>query len=338
MGQLPLALRERKLRELAFLLTREALSPRMPDALCEALSDALPGWIGMVAYDGADSLPVELSMARLPLDQWSKFRSYFWRVNPVPTAIKRAGLWNATTRTSDLIRDQDLRATEYYNDFLRPAGLRWLAGMGVVLTNGNRLNIALLRGDHDGGDYSDAEIQWLRQVRVFVRSAFELRRLAGVASAGTRSSVNRIGSVLRGAALLNTRGRQIPLNSAGEERLRRGSSGPGDRPGLGAPLSWPVAGDSLFPATSTPGPDRLLVFEEVRATPTTAAETLTQAFDLTRAEACVGVALIDGLTYREIADRHGVSYHTVHAQIRMIYRKAGVRSARQFAVAARGAR
>jgi DNA-binding NarL/FixJ family response regulator len=44
---------------------------------------------------------------------------------------------------------------------------------------------------------------------------------------------------------------------------------------------------------------------------------------------------MDGLSYREIAEEFSVSFHTVHDQVKAIYRKSGVRSARQFVALAR---
>jgi DNA-binding CsgD family transcriptional regulator len=50
------------------------------------------------------------------------------------------------------------------------------------------------------------------------------------------------------------------------------------------------------------------------------------AFGLTRMEARVARAIAGGLTYREIAARFSLSYHTVHSHVKAIHRKAGVPS------------
>ena len=44
----------------------------------------------------------------------------------------------------------------------------------------------------------------------------------------------------------------------------------------------------------------------------------------TRTETVVAAALTEGLTYKEIARRFGVSYHTVHSHVKAIHEKAGV--------------
>jgi DNA-binding CsgD family transcriptional regulator len=56
----------------------------------------------------------------------------------------------------------------------------------------------------------------------------------------------------------------------------------------------------------------------------TLAERLRSGFGFTKTEARVVSALTEGLSYAEIAEKFGVSYHTVHTHIKAIHRKAGV--------------
>jgi DNA-binding CsgD family transcriptional regulator len=51
---------------------------------------------------------------------------------------------------------------------------------------------------------------------------------------------------------------------------------------------------------------------------------LTRWLGFTRMESRVAEGLLDGLTYAEIAERLGISYHTVHTHIKAIHRKAAV--------------
>lgn len=46
--------------------------------------------------------------------------------------------------------------------------------------------------------------------------------------------------------------------------------------------------------------------------------------ELTRMQSVVAGALADGLTYKEIARRFGVSYHTVHSHVKAIHEKTGI--------------
>ena len=53
---------------------------------------------------------------------------------------------------------------------------------------------------------------------------------------------------------------------------------------------------------------------------------LRRRFSFTRAEANIALLLAEGLSYAEIAERLGVSYHTVHTHVKAIHRKAHVSS------------
>lgn len=66
-------------------------------------------------------------------------------------------------------------------------------------------------------------------------------------------------------------------------------------------------------------------------------ERLRARFGFTKTEAEVAVALVEGLSYAEIAKRLGTSYHTVHTHIKAIHTKAGVATTGQLAALVRGA-
>jgi DNA-binding CsgD family transcriptional regulator len=53
---------------------------------------------------------------------------------------------------------------------------------------------------------------------------------------------------------------------------------------------------------------------------------LRERFGLSPMEAVVACGLLDGLTYDEIANRCGISYHTVHSHVKAIHQKTGVTS------------
>ena len=53
---------------------------------------------------------------------------------------------------------------------------------------------------------------------------------------------------------------------------------------------------------------------------------LRRRFSFTRSEASVALLITEGLTYAEIAQRLGVSYHTVHTHVKAIHAKARVSS------------
>lgn len=55
-------------------------------------------------------------------------------------------------------------------------------------------------------------------------------------------------------------------------------------------------------------------------------ERLCRRFSLTCREGTVAAALVEGLSYSEVAERLGISYHTVHTHVKAIHHKANVSS------------
>ncbi len=53
---------------------------------------------------------------------------------------------------------------------------------------------------------------------------------------------------------------------------------------------------------------------------------LRRRFSLTPSEARIALLLAEGLSYAEVADRLGVSYHTVHTHVKAIHEKVNVKS------------
>ena len=60
-------------------------------------------------------------------------------------------------------------------------------------------------------------------------------------------------------------------------------------------------------------------------------------FGFTKTEGEVAVALIEGLSYGEIAKKLGTSYHTVHTHVKAVHTKAGVATTGQLIALVRGA-
>ena len=53
---------------------------------------------------------------------------------------------------------------------------------------------------------------------------------------------------------------------------------------------------------------------------------LSERFGFTPMEAIVALALAEGLTYKEIARRYRISFHTVHTHVKALHEKARVSS------------
>lgn len=63
-----------------------------------------------------------------------------------------------------------------------------------------------------------------------------------------------------------------------------------------------------------------------RQSASTLSTQLRRCFGLTRMETVVACALTEGLSYKEIANRFRISYHTVHSHVKAIHSKVGISS------------
>ena len=69
----------------------------------------------------------------------------------------------------------------------------------------------------------------------------------------------------------------------------------------------------------------------------TPAEHLRTLLGFTKAEVGIALKLLEGLSYGEIAQKLGISYHTVHTHIKAIHEKAGVSTTGRLTALIRGA-
>ena len=65
---------------------------------------------------------------------------------------------------------------------------------------------------------------------------------------------------------------------------------------------------------------------DARPTAPSLSDQLRERIGLTRMETVVACALAEGLSYKEIANRCCISYHTVHSHVKAIHQKARVPS------------
>jgi DNA-binding CsgD family transcriptional regulator len=216
--------------------------------------------------------------------------------------------------------------TEYYNDFMRPHGDKYALSLSVLAPKIGRTSLTFYRGDRNGGDFSDGEVRRWDELRPFLRNTLLLRTLVrerGEAGKGIEG--------IKDPAFLVASGRDIKsLNPAGEDLLCARCKAAIPNPY--APFT--SGGGQILPADSLPGRrysgNGFLVSIPEAAAPPPLRERLRLRFGLTQTESAVAQALIDGLSYREIADEYGVSVHTVHTQVSSIHHKADVQTTRQF--------
>jgi DNA-binding CsgD family transcriptional regulator/PAS domain-containing protein len=284
-------------------------------------------------------------------------------LHKVPDAEAYLSNWTPRVLTDeDWMPKEDLLRSEFYNDFLKARDVHSIMFVRLAAI-GDDICVMNVSRPKRRGQYDRGDIETAKRLHPHLIRAFDLGRKlqagraldAGVASVFDHSEhglfiLDRSGGVQRanGAAqalVAQARGLRVsggrlvalrPAASAALEALIRRASLPdaAQRRGgsmalavaeMTTPLSVTVAPISLQ-ATPVLGEHAALIVcvtdPSTGAAPP--ADRLKALFGLTRAEACVALALFEGLGAREIAEAQGVSFHTVRAHVAHIFEKTAV--------------
>ena len=253
----------------------------------------------------------------------------------------------------------DLLRSEYYNDFLRQfdvhSVLMFRLAVGETDTVVLNLHRTKRRGAYDAADLSFAKALFPHLSRALEvgRKVASARMLTdGLSAAQDRSphglfvvdSTGRLKhanvagrTLLAGGGALRLRGGRLTAAWADRARrleclirtavsddagLRSSGSMALASPDHGAALSVtviPAGGES--PSILAPSRSAIVCVTDPDAGLSLSEQTLRDLFGLTPAEIRVAVAVVEGATPREIADRFGVSVNTVQIQLARVFDK-----------------
>ncbi len=279
------------------------------------------------------------------------FGEHYSRVNPfMPSAVLRPidlGVVSQAMCPQDV-----LRRTEFYNDYMRPMGARAAVGVTVVKQKDRRFFLTALT-DRDDADENRRHADRLQIVSPHLRRAFSFyaanahrdaigtvgTSILDAAEIGTvvvgedrrPVSISAYGSALaESGAVVRTRGACFRLADRSLDEIlgqmvSRGYEGPRSISRMCGPARITLVRVQRDSAVEVfQGPLVVILVEPVFGTPTPAdARGATAAFGLTKTEGEILVALLEGATLNDIANRRGVSVETVRSQAKSIYAKTG---------------
>jgi len=272
------------------------------------------------------------------------------------------GPWPLAVMTDEdsFPKDQFVR-TEYYNDFLRPQEIHSVAVVRLARRDGLQSTLNVTRPKHKG-QFTSAELDIARRLHPHVIRAFNLSRKFADLHARSAGLIEALGRSVHGMLLLGETGRVNHANVVAERLIREGDGlrvvggrlsawrtdparrlegliGQAARQGgasrIGGSMALPTP-SRLLPLSLTVAPlradrplartsDRVLVcVTDLEAGVSPPVQRLGALFGLTPAEGRVAMALFEGATSREAADRLGVSPNTVRVQIARIFEKTGI--------------
>jgi DNA-binding NarL/FixJ family response regulator len=171
------------------------------------------------------------------------------------------------------------------------------------------VSLSLDRSEAQGGDFDETDVRRFDSLRPFLRNALLLRALWREAGCPSGDPAEFVQSLRSAALVLKKQGHAEPLNEAAERKLSQRARGRIDlTQGTLERMDQPAASAAAAPLRSF----------------------LQKRFGLTPTQSAIACALVDGLSYSEIAEEYEISRSTVHSHVKAIHEKAGVRSTLRF--------
>jgi DNA-binding CsgD family transcriptional regulator/PAS domain-containing protein len=304
-------------------------------------------------------------MARIDPAAQDRYLQYYASRNPFvrPILARPTTPWPLEVMTDeDRFPREEFVRTEYYNDFLAPQDIHSVVIVRLA-RNGGMLSTLNVTRPKRAGRFERSGLDVARRLHPHLIRALALSRTFSGLRGFADGLVEVLDSSAHGIFLLDAEGRLQHANSAGARLLREpqglclvggrlsaarseparklealisraagldGASRTGGSMALATPsrtrpLSTTVAPLRAERLAASGAPAVLVCVTDLEAGVSLPEQTLRDLFGLTPAETRLAVALLEGLTPREAAERFGVSPHTVHAQLARVFEKTGAK-------------
>lgn len=133
------------------------------EALARLRADFSTEDVMLVVYGSAPDETRDLSRARSDGRPWHEYAEHFAAIDPYAAAMRDGRMPEGIVMSGDsVVPASDFCASEYYNDWFRPNGIRYTAGAFMHKSDGLYLLLGLPRAP-DAGAYSRDEIVRLQR-------------------------------------------------------------------------------------------------------------------------------------------------------------------------------
>ncbi len=341
-----------------------ALEPRAWTAALDALSRLLDAWCShYFLWDPAASTTTfSVISEHIPKKDEQAYGDHYGAIDPRRQLVAERGdgKWILCHEHFD---ERYVSKSEFYQDFLIPAGGRYVAGVQLAQAHGLAAVLGIMRAP-GALPYGEDERRWLERLLPDLQRAsrfhLELFRL------GLRGSLlqQTLDAVDRAVLVADESGKVLLANRAGDAWLAKNAvvvsrsgrlSSP--RPALHEKLQQLITGATKGRGGARTGgataiysagksnphqllvlplqpeaklaetwqrPLALLIVVDSEAGASVGLDKLQALFGLTLAEARVAAALAEGKSLKEFADGAQVSAHTAKAQLKAALEKTGV--------------
>jgi DNA-binding CsgD family transcriptional regulator len=339
---------------------RAAFHEELWPAFLEKFSDALGGRnTALILHNLASGRNRTLACVRTDPDLLRLYNEHYYACNP----WTRKGCEDLPARLVGIgeiyCTERELERTEFYNDWLRPQGLKHSIA-GLVTASGEDVVMCSALRTAEKGAFGSQEIAFAKALLPHVAAAASARERVGDVYHSGRAALEVLYRLVQPCLLVDRNGRVVFMNFAGEDMVAHseslrlaGSTLTGANPETTSELrrlfaraagDSPVAGQMSITAAS--GRRTLIFVDPVPTSDFLSAGTRPYAavwvndgktrvprlrrmqtiFGLTTAEAGLAGELASGRTLAEVADEHGVSRNTVRNQLKSVFAKTGARS------------
>ena len=312
---------------------------------------------GLISINGPTG-PIEFALTQPP-EVMAGYLEHYYKLDPWAVLAARTPFGEAIV--ADPGQQNRFYDTEFYVDFAYQIGMVEPIGVRMPLGGSTQLMVGLNQPLHSSRPTANDE-RTIVELGRHLQRAVQLRQRLGSVVAERGSLMAALDRVAFGMAITTADGRVQALNAAGEKAIARGC-GLVVRNGFLAALDGHVAGAlallirdasnggsggalrlragaddyanvlvaPLPPQNTWPGSgSRTLVAFRLSGAPTNlSAHLLMSSFGLSRGEAQVAMALMEGKSGEEIALARGVKATTIKSQLQSIFLKTGTNSQRE---------
>lgn len=298
--------------------------------------------------------------ALAPPDEWPvmAYKEHFFALDPFVNLTP-----NAVVTLDELVPNDELVDSEFYRQYLEPAGVFHILGADTRETDGLHARLRAMRGYHEPAFDDDAK-------NLFARVVPHLRRAIQIHARLNRIESERdlyagaVNQLAMGTVILDEAGDVLKTNEPAtailnakdgiaikdgrlyfsDAETRRafaaivdevriaGTASPVQvvralrvrRPSGRADLGVIIRPVPQSQWSEGRSPAIAVFISDPEQQTSTSLETLMQLFGFTRAESALTLMLGRGLSLSEASDELGISQHTARAQLKSVFAKAGV--------------
>ena len=351
--------------ELIDLIYRAAFDTDLWEPVMERFADHIGGNSAHLSGISLDSGGGSVITARIDPVMKQRYFDYYALKNPLsnvsdPDAYLRD--WRLGINTDeDLMPREDLLASEFFNDYMRPQDAHACAMLRLA-THGRRVYALTINRSEANAGFDQGDLDFARSIYPHLLRAFDMGQRLAETQLMAGNLADALETSQHGVFVLEDNGQVRRMNRKAESllaesdglRIANGRLFAGrpdlssmlhgliarattaaSRP-LGGSMSLPTAGRRK-PLSITVAPMRserlaffdnrpcaVLVVTDLDAGVAAPEQQLRSLFGLTKSEVRVAAALFDGLSAKEAADALGISIFTVRVQIGRIFEKTGV--------------